>query len=77
MNGTGFHAEAFRVRVRPEIVFWSVQCVGLKGDALAVAHAHGLKQEATPFEEVATTAGRADSVVETRNDTRVHKSPCN
>lgn len=43
MYRASLHANALWVGVGPEIVFWSVQRVGLERDALSVAHAHGLE----------------------------------
>lgn len=43
MYSASLHANALWVGVGPEIVFWSIQRVGLERDALSVAHAHGLE----------------------------------
>lgn len=68
---TRFHTNAFRVRVRPEIVFGSIQGVRFESDALAVTHSDRLQQQASAFEQMVTAVGWSHAVVKSGNDTGI------
>lgn len=75
VDGTGFEAKTFRMRIRPEIILRRVKSVRFESDALSVSHADGMQQHAATLEEVPPATGRLDAVVETRNDARIHECP--
>lgn len=71
MDGSRFHAQAFGMRVRPEVIFRRVERIWFEGYTLAVTHSDGLEKHVATFEEMAAAASRTHAVVKTRNDTRI------